>query len=480
MYKVKLADIAEGLESGKIIEFLVKEGDQVTEGQDLFSVETDKVNAEVGAPVDGRIAKIHFKAGDEVRVGELVIDIDDGKGGDESVKPGTASPTAPAASVVGTIAVSDTLIPSPLTTPPKATPLAQKMAQDQGINLRGITGTGSNNIITTADLKPKTTPAVAVTEDSTGSSVHQPAPVTPAPSFVNNDIKATPFLRHQAAQSKVNLAHVRGTGPAGRILVQDLTNFINSQQAAPPPATTNAAPPNTLEKLITPTPLTGIRKAIARQMVLTKTKIPETTLMREVNITELVKLRASLKVEAAQQGVKLTFMAFFIRACCVALRQVAIVNSSLDEANNVINYKHFINIGIAVDTPAGLMVPVIANADQKSILKIAAEVVNLAKRARERKITLAEMQHGTFTISNYGSVGIEFATPVINYPEVAILGIGAIVKKPVLDQAGQVVAGSVIPLSLTIDHRVIDGADGARFLTVIINLLETPTKLLLV
>ena len=271
------------------------------------------------------------------------------------------------------------------------------------------------------------------------------------------------------------------TGPDKQIIIADAQRFLDEQKT--PVASASAATPTQTTTAVSGSsrvvPLTGIRNAIAKQMTLAKSQIPETTLMREANISELVKVRALLKEQAAKENIKLTFMAFFIRACCIALKQMPIINSSFDANKRVIIYKDFINIGIAVDTDYGLMVPVIKNAAQQSILKLAQSVVDLASRARIKKLKITEMQQGTFTITNYGSVGIEFATPVINFPEVAILGVGSFKKKPVIAPDGQIVPGVLVPLSLTIDHRVIDGADGARFLNIIIDILENPTKLML-
>ena len=281
----------------------------------------------------------------------------------------------------------------------------------------------------------------------------------------------------------MDLSLVAPTGPDKQIILPDVQRFLDEQKttatsapATKPTPTQTATAVSGSSRVV---PLTGIRNAIAKQMTLAKSQIPETTLMREANISELVKVRVLLKEQAAKENIKLTFMAFFIRACCIALKQMPIINSSFDADKRVIIYKNFINIGIAVDTDYGLMVPVIKNAAQQSILKLAQSVVDLASRARVKKLKITEMQQGTFTITNYGSVGIEFATPVINFPEVAILGVGSFKKRPVIAPDGEIVPGVLVPLSLTIDHRVIDGADGARFLNIIIDILENPTKLML-
>lgn len=501
MIKFKFADIAEGLESGKIVEFFVKEGDEVEEGDDLFLVETDKVSSEISSPCDGKIVKIYFTAGSEVKVGEVVMDIDDGK-------PSADAEEAPAektkqeqpttvASVVGAVEVGNEVLPPPPTpvttatpipqpaptkppvaqTPktPLVTPLAGKIAAVGQIDLNNIATTSDTQRIQVADIAP------LANIESNGLSLQPKQKSTSVASSF--EIKATPFLRKWAADHQVDLSLVAPTGPDKQIILPDVQRFLDEQKttatsapATKPTPTQTATAVSGSSRVV---PLTGIRNAIAKQMTLAKSQIPETTLMREANISELVKVRVLLKEQAAKENIKLTFMAFFIRACCIALKQMPIINSSFDADKRVIIYKNFINIGIAVDTDYGLMVPVIKNAAQQSILKLAQSVVDLASRARVKKLKITEMQQGTFTITNYGSVGIEFATPVINFPEVAILGVGSFKKRPVIAPDGEIVPGVLVPLSLTIDHRVIDGADGARFLNIIIDILENPTKLML-
>ena len=472
MYKFKFADIAEGLETGKVIEVLVKEGDTIEEGDDLFSVETEKVNTEIGAPIDGVIKKIYITDGEEIEVGQVVMDIDDGSGDNAAEEPAAAAEEeAPAPSVVGAVPVSNDVI-APRTIPTsaaKATPLAKKIAADKNINLDNVQGSGTNGRIRVEDL-------------SGGSATT---------GFVNEKIKATPAVRRFARSKNIDLKYVKGSGPGGRILTSDVESHISTTAQAPMPTAAPASPqppapvmppfqpPVVPSEPYTYKKMTGIRKAIARQMHIAKSTIPETTLMVDVELSELMKLRAQLKPTALEQGVKLTFMAFFTKACAIALKRHPVLNSSLDMEKDTIVYKNFFNIGIAVDSPAGLMVPVVNDADQKSILRIAAEIVDLAGKVRAGTIKMTEMRNSTFTISNYGSVGVEYGTPVINYPEAAILGIGTIVKKPIVNKDNQVVPGNVLPLSITIDHRTVDGADGGRFLSTLKNLLENPLGLML-
>ena len=504
MLNFKFADIGEGLDSGKVLEVLVKEGATVEEGDDLFLVETEKVTTEIGSPINGTIAKIYIANGDEIKVGQVVMDIDDGSpqsadSDRESEVAAQSKPTKTGASVIGSVVESDAELPPRSTgesVAPKVsiTPLAAKIAETDHLDINNLTGGGANGKITVADLPPNdfnsTSDLPSDTVLRTVAKLHDSAEFKP---FVNTSIKATPQLRHYALVHKVNLANVKGSGVDNRILLKDIDAYIKQH---PAPESTVAASDASLPPNPTPvaTPLTQpmpkqamylrqkmsvIRKATARHMVLAKKTIPETTLILEAEISQLVNLRNHLKPYAEKQGVKLTYLAFIIKACAVALSTFPILNSTLDEEHDEIVFKNFFNIGVAVDSKHGLMVPVIKEANQKSILKIAAEIIELANKVRSRTITMAEMQNGTFTVSNYGSVGVEFGSPVINYPEVAILGVGVITKKPVVDHNGNIVAGNVLPLSLTIDHRLIDGAEGGRFLMLLKNYLEDPTSLML-
>ncbi|PWV43755.1 MAG: 2-oxo acid dehydrogenase subunit E2 ['Brassica napus' phytoplasma] len=224
--------------------------------------------------------------------------------------------------------------------------------------------------------------------------------------------------------------------------------------------------------------MSRLRKAIAQKMVLSKGKIPETTLMDEVNITALVTLRKQAKDQAQSQGIKLTFMAFIMKAVAIALQEFPLFNASYDDVKEEVTYKKFINLGVAVDTKDGLIVPNIKDANKLTLLEMAQQLQQVAKATTERKVELNQLQNGTFTITNFGSIDITYGTPVINYPELAILGVGKITKKPVVENS-QIVIADMLPLSLAIDHRIIDGADGGRFLKRVKELLNNTTLLLL-
>lgn len=225
--------------------------------------------------------------------------------------------------------------------------------------------------------------------------------------------------------------------------------------------------------------MSSIRKAISKAMTNSRTIIPEVTLTMDINVTELVRLRGQLKESALEKGVKLTYMPFIAKAAVLSLQSYPIINTTYDHASEEIIYKNFFNLGIAIDTEAGLIVPVIKGADQYNILQLGAKIADLAKLARDKKLTMADLKDASFTITNFGSVGAKYATPVINYPESAILGVGAIEEKLVMDKTGNVNVNHILPVSLAVDHRTIDGADGGRFLLKLKSLLENPATLLI-
>jgi len=232
------------------------------------------------------------------------------------------------------------------------------------------------------------------------------------------------------------------------------------------------------EQLVEYEPLTQIRKTIARNMIQSKQNAAHMSVFDEVEVSELVRIRAKYKDAFAEKGVKLSYLPFILKALAVALSHHKTLNSQLDLENNRIIYKKYFNIGIAVDTEEGLVVPVIRGVDKLSVFEIAERVNEIAEKARNRKLTLDDMKDGTFTVTNYGSIGGQFAVPVINYPQVGILGIGRLVEKPVISH-GELAKGMVLPLSLSVDHRIVDGGEVARFLNRLIAYLADPVSLIM-
>ncbi len=282
-----------------------------------------------------------------------------------------------------------------------------------------------------------------------GKVVSKSVPVTQT-----TGVLATPAIRKLAAEMGVDLSKINGTGPGGRITEDDL-------KVVP-----KKAPKVTFEKYgqILKIPMTSVRKAIADHMKLSKYTAPHSTLMDEIDATYLVGLRNKKKVEAEKRGIKLTYLPFIIKALIKAIKRHPYINSSIDEDEHLIVVKSYYNIGIAVQTSYGLFVPVVKNADKKDIFEIAKEIETLSEKAKDRKLGVDDMKGGSITISNYGSIGVTFAVPVINYPEVAILGIGRMQEKPVVID-GKITIRTILPVSVSFDHRVIDGGEVAKFVS---------------
>ena len=297
------------------------------------------------------------------------------------------------------------------------------------------------------------------------------------PTEVPSRVLATPATRRLARELGVDISKVAGSGPGGKVTDEDIRKFAEVKPEIKPEAVLPEALPEMklAEERI---PIKGIRKTIAERMVKSLFTAPHVVSMDEADVTELVSLREKEKKLAEEKGVKLTYLAFIIKAATVALKQHPYLNASLDAQKNEIVLKRYYNIGIAVDTPEGLMVPVIKNADQKSIMELAKEGERLAEEARNRKIKLPDLKGNTFTITNIGSIGGIFSTPIINPPDVAILGVHRIRDMPVVID-GEVKIRKILPLVLSFDHRVLDGAQAARFMNTLIEHLKDPDLLLL-
>ncbi|MFO7273484.1 MAG: dihydrolipoamide acetyltransferase family protein [Bacillota bacterium] len=430
-YEFKLPDVGEGLHEAELLRWLVKEGDTVAEDQPIMEVQTDKATVEITSPVSGRVVKLLGQPGDILRVHSVVVIFDVGADGAAQPAGEAAAPTA-AAAAVGAAAPA---APAP--------PAAPRPAQ----------------------------------------------PEAPAPAAPQRRALATPATRRLARELGVDIHAVPGTGPAGRVTSEDVRAFAarsqaaaQGQEAAPTPAEAAApaaaAPTARSEADQERIPLRGIRKVIAERMVKSKYTAPHVTAVEEVDMTELLAFRAQAKELAARKGIKLTFMPFVIKAVVAALREFPYLNASIDdEAQEIVLHKRY-HIGFALDTDAGLLVPVIKDADRKPVFAIAKEMNDLIARGREGKLAPDEMRGSTFTISNQGSIGGLFFTPVINYPEVAILGIGKTADRPVV-RGGEIVIRKVAHLALSFDHRLIDGGMATRFLQRVAELLSDPTLLMM-
>jgi len=444
MYDFKFTDIGEGLHEGQILKWFFKVGDKVKDGDVLCVVETDKVNAEIPSPVTGIITKLGAAVGQTIHVGETLVQID------ESGKAAATVATAPKADVKKEAAKPE---------------VKKEAAEEKGAAVVGEVVV-SNDVIASSNEGFERSEKVTV---STGK------------------VLATPVARKMAADLKVVLSTLKGTGEHGRIMKADIQAAAKSGQANTVASSNTqsstfafqaSAMPALPKDGVKRVKISKLRQAIVKAMNTANQVIPSTTLMDEIDVTKLVEFRKSQKAKLEEKGIKLTYLPFIVKAVTMAIKDYPIFNASFDHDTEEVVYKDFINIGVAVDTPDGLIVPNVKNADQKSIVTLAKEIETLGAATRARTVKLEELQNGTFSITNYGTTGIKLGTPVIKHPELAILGVGSIYRKPVVE-GDQIVIRDVLPLSLTIDHRVIDGADGGRFLMKVKELLSDPMQIFL-
>lgn len=472
MFHVKFADIGEGIHEGVLLKLFFNEGDTVKEGDSLFTLETDKVNAEIPSPVDGVMKAIKYKVGSKVHVGEVIVVIDDGEPGIRSNMEGGEAITEESSGSGSTVDASNSAAV------PQVDPQATPAVKHETVEEKGSTSVVGQ---------------IEISDEVIASSGEASAPVA---AVSNKRVLATPVARKMAKDLGVDIQTVVGTGPQGRVMKDDIRKAAEAKGSASPkasPAQVSGASAAVVSgegrggypKYAVPqmdrverVPMTMLRKTIADNMALSKFTIPHTAVMDEADVSELVAFRTEAKELASAEGVKLTYLAFFIKAVVTGLKKYKGLNASLDEVAEEIVYKQFYNIGIAVDTPDGLMVPVIKDADRLSVFEIAEKIEDLSARARTKSLKLDELGGGSFTITNYGAVGASFGVPVIRHPEAGILGVGAIVKKPVVKD-DEIVIRSVLPLSLSFDHRILDGADAGRFVGLVKHLLENPKVLLM-
>lgn len=443
-YEFKFPDVGEGIHEGELVRWRVKEGDHVNEHDVIAEVETDKAVVEVPSPRSGTIAKLNFKPGDTINVGEVMAII---------VEEGEALVAAPAAPPA----------------PTKPTAVCQQC---------GKTFITQEQLA--AHFKERHPPeakkagAFAVGELEEAPPEEETGPAPKLITVAAPHVLATPAVRALAKQLEVDIEKVRGTGPGDRVTEEDV------HRAAQAPAEKPAGPRVLFEKYgrVLRVPMSATRKAIARRMVQSMYTAPHVAAMDDADVTELWAVREREKQEAEKKGYKLTFLPFIIKACLAALKKHPHFNASLDEQTQDVVFKKYYNIGVAVHTGDGLMVPVVKDVDKKTILEIAKEIDELAEKARGRTVVLEELRGQSFTITNWGSVGGTYGTPIINYPDVAILGLGRIEDRPVVKD-GQIVIRKILPLSLAFDHRVVDGAQAAYFLQELIRHLEDPNLLLI-
>lgn len=445
-FEFKFPDVGEGIHEGTIIKWLVEEGDQIKEGDSLVEVETDKVTTEIPSPKTGKVLELKGEAGDVIHVGNVfvIIETEGGSASDEKVED-SKSPDSPDG--------------------PKDTEAVGMDGGEEEEETAGVVGE-----------------IVASSEEIPASNEGQKEKTE---SKEKRRVLATPVARKMAKDLGVDISTVEGSGPNGRVMKDDIRKAADAKKDQPKESqvvskeqTRSQEVSRDGEENVERIPLTRIRKTIAEKMSQSRFTIPHTTAMDEIDISKLVEFRKKYKDQLREEDVNLTYLPFIIKAVLAGLKEFPEFNAELDEENEELVLKYFYNIGLAADTERGLMVPVIRDADKKNIIDLSKAIVDLGNRAKDNKLDLEELQRGTFTITNYGSIGGHFGIPIINHPESAILGVGRAVKKPIVKD-DEIVVATILPLSLSYDHRTIDGASGSRFLNLLKELLSDPEILLL-
>lgn len=462
MKQFKIPELGENISSAVIVGILIKVGDEISVDQSVLELETDKATIEVPSDVSGVVVSLNVKEGDKVTIGQVVFEVNEASGAPE------------AAALVAQAAVEE----PPVVADPVATP-----------------ETNPETSTTTS-----TAPVAPVAASASTPAIHAIPPVSPAavdgpshavvlvenqPPILQNAAPAAPSVRRLAREIGVNVNDVKGTGPGGRISLDDVkaySKYLHENRAQQVVAVAGAPHYEPLPDFskygsIESQPMSNIRLKTAQHLSNAWQTIPHVTQFDKADITELEKFRKSYAKQAEKQGAKLTVTAMLVKIVTLALKRFPQFNSSVDMANQSIIYKKYYNVGIAVDTDFGLIVPVIKNTDQMNVIEISKEMNALAEKARNKKVSVADLQGGCFTITNLGGIGGTAFTPIVNAPEVAILGVSRSAIEPVWID-GKFEPRMMLPFSLSYDHRVIDGADGIRFLRWIIDAIENPYQLL--
>lgn len=447
--QVTLPEVGDNIEQGAVVSVLVKAGDQVSEGQPVIELETDKAVVEVPANAAGTVKEVLVKEGDSLPVGGAILTLeggaDDGQVVDDGAETNEAVTVAPEPNV------------------------AERVQSEQ----------------------------LAAQDAEASTATAEPSEVPTPETFDGRPVvHAAPSVRRLARELNVDIARVRGSGPAGRVSEQDVRQFSEggAQPAPAPQAPAPQAQPSQPQPSQAPTPsaptalpdfsrwgathaedMSGIRRATVRSMTQAWSTVPMVTQFDRADVTRMEEARKQFAARVEKAGGKLTLTSILMKVVAGAVRRFPKFGASLDIANNQVIYKEYVNLGVAVDTPNGLLVPVIKDADRKSITELSVEVGELAAKARDRKLRPDEMQGATFTISNLGGIGGYAFTPIVNPPEVAILGVSRGGLEPVWNrETGAFEPRNLLPLTLSYDHRLIDGADAARFLRFICESLEDP------
>ncbi|RKS80944.1 pyruvate dehydrogenase E2 component (dihydrolipoamide acetyltransferase) [Haloarcula quadrata] len=540
MFEFNLPDLGEGVAEGEVLTWRVSPGDAVTEDQVLAEVETDKAAVDVPSPVDGVVQELHAEVGEMVQTGEVLITI--AEEGDAETADAAASDTDEAESAGGDTEEADSAASEAAAADEQsgaststadgrvfASPSVRRLAREEGVDIAAVDGSGPGGRVTEGDVEAATASADEATasDDSPTSVVSKASGDGDSPTAAVSQVDAgdtddgtavksavksvsgdgqeaasrdqtlaTPATRKAARELDVNIDAVPTDQTRdGQPYVDEaaVRTYAEAQQAAQAAdaeaisaeggATGRAAKAGGTGAVETGDgerrePYRGVRRSIGEQMARSRREVPHATHHDQVVVSGLVEARERLAPLAEERDVTLTYTPFVVKCVAAALDKHPVLNTALDTENEEIVYRDAHNIGVAAATDHGLVVPVVNDVDGKGLVELAGEVNDLVGRARERDIERSEMQGGTFTVTNFGVIGGEYASPIINVPETAILGIGALKERPVAED-GEVVAKPTLPLSLAIDHRVIDGADAARFVNTLKEYLSDPTRLLL-
>jgi len=442
MQEFKVPELGENVAQGDVTRVLVKVGDTIAKEQPVVELETDKATIEVPSSVAGTVKEIKVKPGDKVNVGAVILTVDENGSGAPKQEENTAPPTRQQA------------------------PAEPKTEQKQEQKVLSM---------------PRREPPPETAAAPPPAAAVAPKPQEPAAKAEGPAAPASPSVRRLAREIGVDINEVQGTGPGGRITDEDvkerarrIVSSVGGAMSRPAGAPATVPLPD-FEKWgpVERQPMSNIRRKTAEHLSHAWTTIPHVTQFDQADITPMEELRAKFRKQVEQAGGNLTITAVLVKVLAAAVKQFPQFNASLDEANAAIVYKNYINVGVAVDTEFGLLVPVIRNVDEKNITEIAVELHQLSERARAKKLTLEEMSGGGISISNLGGIGGTYFTPIVNWPEVAILGVSRGIIEPVWKN-DTFEPRQLLPLSLSYDHRVIDGADAMRFLRWVVQALEQP------
>jgi pyruvate dehydrogenase E2 component (dihydrolipoamide acetyltransferase) len=462
-FEFRLPDIGEGVAEGEVVQWFVKEGDTIREDAPLVSVLTDKANVEIPSPKSGKIAKIHAAVGAKVKVGGLLVTIEDAGG--------AAAANAPKEGA--TAAAKGTPPKPPMANAPAAAAGPAKPPARKGGNAQRSSPAAPPPLAAPPRSPPPPPPAAAASAPAAGAAL------------------ASPYVRRLAAERGIDLAAVRGSGPGGRVTEVDLSDAPAPGATGPgdaPPegpesasvpgsALTTGPRPSSADGIAERIPIRGIRRVISEHMTVATHRAAHFTYVEEVDVSELVRVRDRMAKHVEKQGVRLSYLPFIVKGVVAGLRAHPHLNATMDDEHEELLVRSTFHIGIATQTADGLLVPVLRDAGSKSLAQIAREVQDLAERGRAGKLQRAELTGSSFTITSLGALGGVMATPILNYPEVGILGVHRIQRRPTYGSDGGVVPADLMNLSVSLDHRVIDGYEGAQFLATVKGYLEDPHQL---